>query len=136
MILIGALLGKKRGLAAVGLYLVEGAVGCPGFAGGKAGIGVFLGPTGGYLLGFAAAAYLVGALIERGWDRTLPSSGLALALGHAVIYAFGLLWLGALVGYQQALPLGLTPFLIGDTLKILAASLLLAGSGFLKPRIF
>ena len=133
VMLTGALLGKKRGMGAVGLYLVEGLVGFPVFAGGRAGFAVLLGPTGGYLLGFAAAAYLVGALIERGWDRTLPSSGLALALGHAVIYACGLLWLAPLVGYRQALPLGLTPFLIGDALKILAASFLLAGSGFLKP---
>ncbi|MDZ7845151.1 MAG: biotin transporter BioY [Anaerolineales bacterium] len=133
--LIAALLGKKRGTAAVGLYLAQGAAGLPVFAGGRAGVPVLLGPTGGYLLGFLAAAYLIGGLVERGWDQTFVSSALSLTLGNSLIYLFGLTWLGLSLNLRDALFAGLYPFLIGDLLKILIASGLLAASGFFKPRL-
>jgi biotin transport system substrate-specific component len=136
VLLIGALLGRARGSAAVGLYLVEGASGLPVFAGGKAGLAVLWGPTGGYLIGFAAAAYLVGWLVERGWDRSPLTAAGAMLAGSGLIYACGLSWLAVLVGWQHALPLGLYPFLVGDAVKIALAAALLAGSGTLKTHLF
>jgi len=133
--LIAALLGKKRGAAAVSLYLIEGALGLPVFAGGKSGLSALVGPTGGYLIGFLAAAYLVGAVVERGWDRTVVSSLLALALGNGAVYLCGLTWLGLALGTQEALTLGLYPFLPGDLIKIFLTSGVLAASGFYKPRL-
>lgn len=133
VLLIAALLGKKRGLAAVGLYLAEGAMGFPVFAGGKGGFTALLGPTGGYLIGFAAATYMVGALVLQGWDRSMITSGMAMVLGNLVIYLFGLTWLSFYVGAGKVIHLGLTPFLIGDVLKILLATAILATSGTFKP---
>lgn len=135
VLLIGALLGRNRGSAAVGLYLLEGASGLPVFAGGKAGLAVLWGPTGGYLIGFAAAAYLVGWLVEQGWDRNPSTAAGSMILGSGLIYLFGLAWLGTLIGFQNALPLGLYPFLVGDLVKIILAAGILTGSGALKSRL-
>jgi len=132
VLLLAAALGKRRGLAAVTLYLAEGAAGLPVFAGGKAGWAVLLGPTGGYLMGFAAAAYLVGDLIQRGWDRNLWRAVSAMMLGNMVIYLAGLAWLSFFIQGSQLLALGLTPFLVGDALKISLAAVLLAASGMIK----
>lgn len=133
VLLLAATLGKRRGLAAVTLYLAEGAAGLPVFAGGKAGWAVIMGPTGGYLIGFAAATFLVGDLIQRGWDRNLWRTVLAMVLGNVVIYLAGLAWLSFFVQGSQVLALGLTPFLVGDALKISLAAILLAASGQIKP---
>lgn len=133
VLLLAALLGKKRGLAAILLYLGEGALGMPVFAGGQGGLGVLIGPTGGYLLGFAAATFLVGSLIDRGWDRRIWTSTLAMLLGNLVIYICGLAWLSTLVAPDQVLALGLYPFLVGDALKITLAAGVLAASGSRKP---
>ncbi len=134
VLLSAALLGKHRGLAAVSLYLFQGAAGLPVFAGGKAGLAVLLGPTGGYLLGFAAAAFTVGYLIDYGWDQSFLKAVLALLIGSAVIYLSGLAWLTEFVGIERILHLGLYPFLIGDLLKLTAAAVFLSGSGKFKPR--
>ena len=90
---------------------------------------VLLGPTGGYLLGFVAAAYIVGHLAQRGWDRTAATTALAMAIGNIVIYACGLLWLGVSqpMGLRSVLAAGLWPFIPGDLLKIALAALLLPG---------
>ncbi|MFO8035160.1 MAG: biotin transporter BioY [Anaerolineales bacterium] len=135
VLLIAAVLGKRRGIAAVTLYLTEGALGFPVFAGAKGGFAALLGPTGGYLAGFVASAYLVAHLVERGWDRKVWSSTLAMVLGNLAIYLCGLTWLSAFVGRDQVLALGLMPFLVGDGLKIILASGLLAISGTLKPEV-
>ena len=135
VLLIAALLGKQRGLAAVSLYIMEGAVGFPVFAGGKAGLAALLGPTGGYLLGFIPAAFLVGYLIDYGWDRTFYQAGAAMHLGNVVIYLCGLAWLTEFVGIAHILPLGFYPFFIGDLLKLSAAALVLTSSGFIKTKI-
>ena len=90
------------------------------------GFSVLLGATGGYLLGFIAAAYVTGLLAERGWDRRIGTTILAMVFGNIVIYAFGLLWLCCLVGFSRTvLVMGLYPFIIGDLLKIVLAALLL-----------
>ncbi len=128
ILLAGVLLGKNRGAAAVGLYLAEGAVGFPVFAGGKSGFVTLLGPTGGYLFGFLAAAYVVGILCELRYDRSLIYTGTSLIVGNLIIYIFGLFWLVRFVGEFQALQLGLFPFLVGDVLKLLIGVILLGGS--------
>jgi len=125
VLLIGVLLGSRRGGLALLSYLGEGLAGLPVFAGGGFGLAHLLGPTGGYLIGFAAAAFLVGWLAERGWDRrTLTALG-AMTLGNLVIYAFGASWLALLVGANHALALGVAPFIVGDVLKIAIGTALL-----------
>ncbi len=132
VLLIGAVLGSRRGAAAIGLYIAEGALGLPFFAGG-AGWAALAGPTGGYLLGFIAAAYLVGLLTERGLDRRFQTALPAFLLGAVVIYTFGLLGLARFVGFQKAFMAGMVPFLAGDALKVvLAGSLLPAAWKFVR----
>ena len=84
--------------------------------------------TGGYLLGFVPAAYVVGLLAQKGWDRRVGTTVLAMALGNVVIYTFGLAWLTYLPGVTNVLAEGLYPFIVGDALKIaLAAAALPSG---------
>jgi biotin transport system substrate-specific component len=118
--LAGALLGSRRGLTTVLLYIGEGLAGLPVFAGGGAGIGHLVGPTGGYLLGFLPAAFFIGCAVERGWARRPLSLLAALVIGNACIYVPGLSWLGVYVGLPHIVSLGLAPFLAGDLLKITA----------------
>lgn len=129
VLLVAALLGSRRGAAAVLTYIAQGALGLPVFAGGAAGLARLAGPTGGYLAGFVVAAFLVGLLAERGWDRRPATTVAAMALGNVAIYALGVLWLARFVGgLDQAVQLGVLPFIPGDVLKIaLAAVLLPAG---------
>lgn len=117
VLLIGAALGSRQGAAAVGLYLLQGAIGLPVFAGGGAGFAWLLGPTGGYLVGFLLAAFVVGWLAERGCDRNLRSSLPAFMAGQMIIYACGVLWLSRFTGFDGALAAGLYPFILGDLLK-------------------
>lgn len=125
VLLAGALLGPKHGVQAVVLYLLEGLLGLPVFAGASGGLTVLLGPTGGYLIGFVAAAYIVGRLTERGENRNALATVGVLLLGTLVIYAFGLLRLAAFVGREHVIALGLTPFILGDLVKLLCATLIL-----------
>jgi biotin transport system substrate-specific component len=127
-LLIGALLGRQLGAYALLLYLAEGAIGLPVFAGGGIGLARLAGPTGGFLAGLVVAAYLVGFLAERGWDRRPATTVLAMLFGNIVIYAFGLTWLARFLGASQVLAAGLLPFIPGDLLKLaLAAALLPSG---------
>lgn len=125
VLLVGALLGGTRGGLAVLLYLIEGTVGLAVFAGGGAGLARLAGPTGGYLVGFVAAAFVVGFLAKRGWDRRVWSTALAMLAGNVLIYAVGLPWLVHFVGGEKAFLLGLYPFVIGDLLKLTLAALAL-----------
>ena len=131
VLMVAALLGSRRGVLCVLTYLAEGLLGLPVFAQGKAGLVAFLGPTGGYLVGFVFAAWIVGALSERTWDRRVLSTVAAMALGSAAIYACGLAWLLCLVHLcakplgAGVLAVGLYPFLVGDVLKIALATTLL-----------
>jgi biotin transport system substrate-specific component len=129
VLFIGAAFGWRLGGTTVLLYLLEGAAGLPVFAGTpEKGIGMayMLGTTGGYLVGYVAAAALVGFLAERGWNRRILGTAAAMVLGNTVIYAFGLVWLGTVVGWDKpVLQWGMTPFLVGDLIKIGLASALL-----------
>jgi len=121
----GALLGSRRGAAAVALYLLEGAAGLPVFSGGAAGFLHLLGPTGGYLLGFPLGAFATGLLAERGWDRTPLRAFATMLLGGLPIFALGLLGLSRFVPARALLGAGLWPFLPGDLIKAAASAGLL-----------
>ncbi|MEN6408267.1 MAG: biotin transporter BioY [Anaerolineaceae bacterium] len=125
VLLVAAALGSRRGAAALALYLVEGLAGLPVFAGGSLGLARLMGPTGGYLIGFIAAAYLVGSLAEKGWDRRWDRVALMFVLGEVVIYLFGAGFLATVTGIPQAWAAGVAPFLLGDVLKAAAAAALL-----------
>jgi len=125
-LMIGALFGARRGSLAAIAYILEGTAGLPVFASGRAGLPVLLGPTGGYLLGFIGAAYITGLLAQKGWDRGVGTTILAMFFGNAIIYTFGMLWLAVWVGINKALLVeGLYPFIIGDILKTALAAVLL-----------
>jgi biotin transport system substrate-specific component len=137
VLLGGAALGWRRGLAGMVLYLAAGLTPwVPWFAEGKGGTQVLQAPSFGYILGFLVAAALVGWLAGRGWDRTPPRTVLTMVAGNLVIYAIGLPWLMASVdvGLATGLELGVRPFLAGDALKILLAAGLLPGAWALVRR--
>ena len=126
---LGMAYGWRLGAATVLLYLAEGAMGLPVFAGTpEKGIGLayMAGGTGGYLLGYVIAAGACGWLAERGWDRNVITAALAMLAGNVLIYVPGLLWLGILFGWDKPiLEWGLTPFVLGDLAKLgLAAAAL------------
>ena len=129
VLMIGMVYGWKLGGATILLYLAEGALGLPVFSGTpERGIGIayMMGPTGGYLIGFLFAAVLVGWLAERGWGKRPVSAFGAMVLGNLLIYCLGILWLGSVIGWDKpVLAYGLTPFVLGDLLKIAVATLLL-----------
>ncbi len=124
---LGMAFGWKLAGATILLYLLEGALGLPVFAGTpEKGIGLayMMGGTGGYLLGFLLAAMLCGYLAQRGWDRKPSTTAAAMLLGNVVIYLPGLIWLGALFGWDKPiLQWGLTPFILGDITKLALACL-------------
>jgi biotin transport system substrate-specific component len=126
VLLVGASLGFRRGLIGVALYVLLGVIGLPFFAEGKGGLSVIWGATGGYLVGFVVAGALVGRLAELGWDRRLGGALGAMLIGSAVIYAIGLPWLAVVTSSTPAetIALGLTPFLVGDALKLVLAAVL------------
>lgn len=127
VLMLGALLGSKRGVLAILAYLVEGILGLPVFAGGM-GPATLIGPTGGYLVGFIAVAYVVGKLAEMGWDRRVSTTIAAMLAGEIVLYTFGVCWLAIMTNIRIALAVGLYPFIVGDILKVvLAAAVLPAG---------
>ena len=126
---IGMAFGWRLGGATLLLYLGEGALGLPVFAGTpEKGIGLayLMGPTGGYLFGFFVAAVTVGWLAEKGWDRNMWTTLAAMIIGTAIIFILGLLYLGVLYGWDKPiLEWGLIPFLPGAGFKIgLAAAVL------------
>ena len=125
VLFLGALYGSRRGPTTVVTYLMLGAMGLPVFAGGMAGLARFVGPTAGYLLGFVVAAFVVGSLSERGWDRKPWTSAASMIIGNGIIYALGVAWLWRFVGWEAVLNAGVVPFLPGDALKIALATILL-----------
>jgi len=123
VLLIGAALGSKRGAAAMILYITEGAMGLPFFAGGASGLGILTGATAGYLVGFVGAAYVVGWLAERGLERSVRTSIIPFLVGTVIIYLFGVTWLSIVLGsVSKAFALGVVPFLFGDAVKLILAS--------------
>lgn len=127
VLLTGAALGSKRGATSMLIYLAEGALGLPVFAGGVGGTIKLIGPTGGYLWAFPIAAFVVGLLCERRLERRFLTSLLAMLPGTLIIYAIGVTWLAIFlyVNLAQAIVLGMLPFIPGDIVKIVFASALL-----------
>jgi len=126
VLLIGAALGSKRGAASIILYLTEGGLGLPFFAGGASGLSILTGATAGYLVGFVGAAYIVGWLAEHGLERSVRTSIIPFLAGTIIIYVFGVAWLSTIVGgLGKAIELGMLPFLFGDAGKLVLASVAL-----------
>jgi biotin transport system substrate-specific component len=130
VLLVGSSLGALRGTLSMLLYAVLGIVGLPVFSGAASGMGVVLGPTGGYIVGFVLAAALTGWIAQRSWDRRVLRSLLGFAGGTVVTFAIGLPWLAVTLGLdlQQTLEAGLFPFIIGGIVKsVIAASVMTLG---------
>jgi len=125
VLLVGGALGFRRGLASIALYVLIGLIGLPFFAEGKGGVQVILGATGGYIVGFLVAGSLVGRLAELGWDRRIVGALGAMAIGNVVIYLIGVPWLMAVAHMDLAAGIknGLTPFILGDAIKLILAAI-------------
>lgn len=124
VLLTAAALGSVRGVLSMALYAIAGVVGIPWFAEGSTG---YAAPSFGYILGFIAAAFIVGRIAEGGATRTAWRTAGLMIVGNLVIYAIGVTWLKFAIGadWATAVALGATPFLLGDAIKILAAAGLL-----------
>jgi biotin transport system substrate-specific component len=127
VLLTGALLGSRLGALAMIAYLAEGASGLPFFFGGHFGLAHLVGPTGGYLISFPAAAYITGAFAEHGWDRRFLSAAAAMAIGSAVILFCGWAWFSFAWHTPPMLALAqtVTNLVPGDIIKILLAAAVL-----------
>lgn len=135
VLLIGAAYGSRLGPATMLLYLVEGAAGLPVFSGGGGGAGHLAGPTGGYLIGFVLAAWITGALSQRGWDRRFITAAAAMLIGTAVLYVPGVVWLATFIAWDAALATGVVPFIPGALIKIAVAAALLPTAWRLIARL-
>jgi biotin transport system substrate-specific component len=137
VLLTGALLGSRLGAMAMIVYLIEGASGLPFFYGGSGGLGHLLGPTGGYLVAFPAAAFMTGAFAEHDWDRRFVTAIAAMAIGSVVIMLSGWTWFALVTNTPMSVAFNLTvlKFIPGDIIKIiLAAAALPAGWALLKRK--
>ena len=139
---IGAAYGPRLGLATILGYLAVGALGFDVFAGSsadKTGLAYMLGGTGGYLVGYVLATLALGVAARRGWDRSVGGMALAMLAGNLLIYIPGALWLNHLIvgglfdptkfgsAWEQTMAWGVTPYLIGDAIKLALAALVVPG---------
>jgi biotin transport system substrate-specific component len=142
VLVIGAAFGTRLGLVTILCYMLVGALGADVFAGSSAesnGLSYMMGGTGGYLVGYVLATVVLGALARRGWDRNVAWMALAMLVGNVVLYIPGVAWLHILIlnglfdpakfvtPWEQTLTWGLTPYLIGDAIKLALAALMLPG---------
>jgi biotin transport system substrate-specific component len=137
VLLGGLVLGGRLGALSQALYLAAGIAGLPVFAASATlppGLFRLLGPTGGYLMSYPLAAFLVGTLAQRGFDRRYLTAVLAMVLGLVVIYASGMLWLGATTARVEAgaslttaFAAGVAPFVLADLVKLAAAASIVPG---------
>jgi biotin transport system substrate-specific component len=137
VLMLGVAYGPRLGAATVALYVLEGALGLPVFTDTPErglGLAYLMGPTGGYLLGFVAAAYGAGVMAERGMGRTVTGLMTAMILGHVLIFAAGFGWLATLIGAQKAFSLGVLPFIWATLLKSALGAALLIGFDSLLRR--
>ncbi len=137
VLVVAMALGSRLGTLALAAYLLEGLAGLPVFAGGASGPAAIAGPSGGYLIGYLPAAWLIGRLAELGWDRTVTRTALAMFAGNIALYVPGLLWLGwhvaalppeDLGGQSSAMVVlwaGLIPFIPGDAIKLALAAVVM-----------
>ena len=137
VLLTGALLGSRLGAITMIVYLVEGASGLPFFYGGSGGVAHLLGPTGGYLVAFPAAAFITGSFAEHDWDRRFATAVAAMAIGSLVIMLSGWTWLAIVTNTSMSVVFTTTvsKLIPGDIIKILlAAAALPAGWALLKRK--
>ena len=137
VLLTGALLGSRLGAMSMIVYLFEGVVGLPFFYHGHSGFAHILGPTGGYLIAFPAAAFITGAFAENGWDKRFLTAVAAMAVGSIVILLAGWTWFAVLMNTDllAAFKVSVAPHIVGDIIKIiLAAAALPAGWALLKRK--
>jgi biotin transport system substrate-specific component len=138
VLVIGMAYGARLAAATVLLYLAQGAIGLPVFAGTpERGIGLpyMLGPTGGFLVGFLIVAAVMGWLAERGWDRTVLGLTGAMALGSVLLFVPGVAWLAASIGWTRAYAAGVSPFMVGTLVKLaLGVAVMLAAQRVLAAR--
>ncbi len=130
VLMVGLTYGARLGAVTLVAYLLEGALGLPVFANGGVGVATLMGPTGGYLFGFIAAAFAVGWLAEKGWDRNVVLVALAMAIGNLVVYVPGLIQLKLVTGgaWSSVWTWGAGPFLLGDAVKLVIAALAVPGA--------
>ncbi len=122
VLVLGMAYGWRLAGATMLLYVAQGAFGLPVFAGTPEkglGLSYMMGPTGGYLLGFVAAAVVMGWLAERGFDRSFTRAAFAMTIGHAIVFAFGFAWLASLIGANKAWIGGVAPFWAATLFKTL-----------------
>lgn len=135
---IGAAYGARLGFVTILGYMIIGALGFDVFAGSSAekfGLEYMMGGTGGYLVGYVLATVALGMFARAGWDRSAGRMGIAMLVGNALIYVPGLIWLGMLYGWDKPiLEWGLTPFLVGDALKLALAAIILPAAWKLVGR--
>jgi len=124
--LAAILLGSRLGALSQVVYIMLGIIGLPVFAGGTAGLGVLLGPTGGYLTGFVIAAYIIGWIVKLKESGGFAWISLCLLVGTLFVYLPGVLQLAfvARLTMAKALAVGVLPFLVGDLFKIALTTLL------------
>lgn len=136
VLLTGALLGSRLGAMTMIVYLIEGASGLPFFYGGSGGLAHLLGPTGGYLVAFPAAAFITGAFAEHDWDRRFPTAVAAMAIGSIVIMLSGWTWFALTTNTSMsvAFQLAVLKFIPGDIIKILLAAAALPAGWVLLRR--
>lgn len=143
LLLTGALLGSRLGALALLAYLAEGLAGLPVFSAGRSawtpvppvGLPLILGPTAGYLFIYPVVAFAVGWLVEHGWGQQVARTLVAMAIGMALVYVGGALWLARFVGVELALAQGVLPFVLWDAIKVgIAAAVLPSGWALLGRR--
>jgi biotin transporter BioY len=136
VLLTGALLGSRLGAATMIVYLIEGASGLPFFSSGSFGLLHLLGPTGGYLIAFPAAAFISGAFAEHGWDKRFLTAAAAMAIGSIVIIVSGWAWFSIIMHASPVLSfqLAVAKFIVGDVVKIVAAAAVLPSGWALLRR--
>ena len=122
ILFLGAVLGSRIGTLSVIMYILEGLIGLPVFAGGSIGFLYLIGPTGGYLIGFIPAIYLVGYLSEQGWMNNFSATFVAMIYGTSIIFIFGISWLAVTAGFGTAVSIGLYPYIPGAVIKIILAT--------------
>jgi biotin transport system substrate-specific component len=125
VLLLAAVYGMSLGAITMVAYLTVGALGLGVFSGGAGGLAALSGTTAGYLVGFVAAALVVGYLAQRGWDRSFARTAAAMAIGTLIVYVFGVAWLTRFApDLATAMAWGVWPFLAGDAIKVAAAAAL------------
>lgn len=117
ILFLAAIMGARRGALSVIFYLTQGIMGYPVFAAGKSGLAHLLGPTGGYLLGYLVAAFVVGKLVEMSRDKTPLRIFQIMGLGFLIIYFLGASYLSHFIGVKSAIVAGVLPFIVTDALK-------------------